>query len=175
MFEEVDRAIGDRVPTMDDMDSLPWTRACVEEAMRITPPVWMVGRKALSDDEVGGYLVPKGSSVMILITLIHRNPELWPNPEGFDPHRFLPGASEGRPRQAFMPFGAGRRICVGSTFAIVEATLLAAMISRRMYFDLPRDAVVEADAAITLRPRDGLPMRLGRRDHARRASLTAVG
>ena len=167
LFEEVDSAIGDRIPTMDDIDSLPWTRACVEEAMRITPPVWMVGRRARSDDEIDGYLVPAGSSVMVLITMIHRDPKLWPNPEGFDPNRFMPGASTDRPKQAYMPFGAGRRICVGSTFAIVEATLLAAMISRRMYFDLPRGAAVEVEAAITQRPRYGLPMSAGLRESPR--------
>ncbi len=167
LFEEVDDAIGDRIPTMDDMDRLPWTRACVEEAMRITPPVWMVGRRAKADDEINGYRIPAGSSVMVLITMIHRDPKLWPNPEGFDPGRFMPGAGADRPRQAYMPFGAGRRICVGSTFAIVEATLLAAMISRRMYFDLPRGAEVEAEAAITQRPRYGLPMTVGTRELSR--------
>lgn len=158
LFEEVDTVLGDRIPTLDDVDLLPWTRACIEEAMRITPPVWMVGRKALVDDEINGFRIPAGSSLMVLITMIHRDPNLWPNPEGYDPERFLPGNSKGRPRQAYMPFGAGRRICVGSTFAIVEATLLAAMISRRLAFDLPRGAVVEVEAAITQRPREGLPM-----------------
>lgn len=167
LFDEVDAAIGDRTPTMNDMDSLPWTRACIEEAMRITPPVWTVGRKAREDDEIDGYLVPAGSSVMVLITMIHRDPELWPNPEGFDPNRFMPGVGTDRPRQAYMPFGAGRRICVGSTFAIVEATLLAAMISRRMYFDLPRGSVVEPEAAITQRPRHGLPMTVRTRSGTR--------
>jgi cytochrome P450 len=158
LFDEVDEVIGDRTPTMEDADRLPWTRACVEEAMRITPPVWMVGRKAKVDHELGGFHIPAGSSLMVLITMIHRDPKIWPNPEGYDPQRFLPENTRGRPRQAYMPFGAGRRICVGSTFAIIEATLLTAMISRRMAFDLPRGAVVEAEAAITQRPRNGLPM-----------------
>lgn len=158
LFDEVDGVLGDRVPTMEDVDRLPWTRACVEEAMRITPPVWMVGRKALVDDEIDGFRIPAGSSMMVLITMIQRDPKLWPNPEGYDPERFLPENSKGRPRQAYMPFGAGRRICVGSTFAIIEATLLAAMITRRLAFDLPRGAVFDAEAAITQRPRDGLPM-----------------
>lgn len=158
LFDEVDSVLGDRTPTMDDMEFLPWTRACVEEAMRITPPVWMVGRKAMVDDEIGGFSIPAGSSMMVLITMIHRDPALWPNPEGYDPERFLPENSKGRSRQAYMPFGAGRRICVGSTFAIIEATLLAAMISRRLAFDLPRGAVFEPDASITQRPKNGLPM-----------------
>ncbi len=164
LFEEVDGVLGDRPPTMDDLDSLPWTRACVEEAMRIDSPVWTVGRRALADDEINGFHIPSGSSVMVLISMIHRDPEIWPNPEGFDPARFLPENTKGRPRHAYMPFGAGRRVCVGSTFATVEATLVAAMIAQRLSFDLPRGSEVEAEAAITLRPRHGLPMHVFHRN-----------
>jgi cytochrome P450 len=163
LLDEVDTTLGDRVPTMADLELLPWTRACIEEAMRINPPVWMVGRRALADDEIGGYHVPAGSGVMILITMIHRDPKIWPNPEGYDPRRFLPENLKSRPRHAYLPFGGGRRICVGSTFAIVEATLLAAMISRKMVFDIPRGARIEPEAAITMRPRNGLPMTMIRR------------
>lgn len=165
LFEEVDTVLGDRVPDMDDMDSLTWTRACIEEAMRLESPVWTVGRQAIEEDEILGYRIPKGSSVMVLISMIHRDPRIWPNPEGYDPTRFLPENSKGRPRQAFMPFGAGRRICLGATFATVEATLVAAMLSRKLQFDLPRNAEVEAEAVITLRPKNGMPMRVFHRDH----------
>ncbi|MGK2933028.1 MAG: cytochrome P450 [Solirubrobacterales bacterium] len=158
LLEEVDANLGDRVPTMEDMDLLPWTRATIEEAMRLDPPVWTVGRKALADDVVGGYDIPAGSGVMVLITMIQRDPEVWPNPEGYDPTRFLPENLKSRPRHAYLPFGAGRRMCVGSTFAIVEATLLAAMISRHITFDIPRGAKIEGEAAITMRPKGGLPM-----------------
>ena len=163
LLEEVDTNIGDRVPTMDDMELLPWTRASIEEAMRVNPPVWTVGRKALEDDVIGGYDVPAGSSVMILIRMIHRDPAIWPNPEGYDPSRFLPENAKDRPRHAYLPFGAGRRMCVGSTFAILEATLLAAMISRRLTFDIPRGAKIEPEAAITMRPKGGMPMTVHRR------------
>ncbi len=158
LFEEVDTELGDRIPDMDDMDRLLWTRACVEEAMRIDSPVWTVGRQALEEDEILGYRIPRNASVMVLIAMVHRDPEIWPNPEGYDPNRFLPENVKGRPRHAYMPFGAGRRVCVGSTFATVEATLLAAMMSRRLRFDLPRGTNVEAEAVITLRPKHGLPM-----------------
>ncbi len=175
MFDEVDRVVGDRTPTMDDVESLPWTRACVEEAMRITPPVWMVGRRAREDDEINGFHVPAGSSLMVLITMIHRDPAVWVNPEGYDPTRFLPENAKGRPRQAYMPFGAGRRICVGSTFAIVEATLLAAMLGRRYAFDLPRGYRPDPEAAITQRPRKGLPMTVHRRGHPAEAGAPGDG
>lgn len=170
LFAEVDQALGDSVPTMEDMERLPWTRACVEEAMRITPPVWAVGRRAREDDEIEGFHIPAGSSLMVLITMIHRDPAVWPNPEGYDPSRFLPENSKDRPRQAYMPFGAGRRICVGSTFAIVEATLLAAMLSRRFAFDLPRGYRPDPEAAITQRPRNGLPMTVHPRHHREQAA-----
>lgn len=175
LFEEVDEVVGDRTPTMEDVERLPWTRACIEEAMRITPPVWMVGRRAREDDEINGFHIPAGSSLMVLITMIHRDPSIWPNPEGYDPTRFLPENSRARPRQAYMPFGAGRRICVGSTFAIVEATLLAAMLSRRFAFDLPRGYEPDPEAAITQRPRSGLPMTVRRRDHRPEAAAADGG
>ena len=158
MFAEVDETLGDRIPDMEDAERLPWTRAVIEESMRLTPPVFVIGRKAKEDDEIGGYRVPAGSSVMVLIRMIHRDPRVWDNPEGFDPTRFLPENRAGRPTQAYMPFGAGRRICVGSTFAMIEAVLLLAMISRRHRFDLLPGVQIEEDASITLRPRDGLPM-----------------
>jgi cytochrome P450 len=164
MLEEVDTNVGDRVPTMDDMDLLPWTRATIEEAMRLNPPVWVVGRKAIEDDVIGGYDIPAGSGIMVLIQMIHRDPAIWPNPEGYDPKRFLPESVQDRPRHAYLPFGAGRRMCVGSTFAIVEATLLAAMISRRLTFDIPRGAKIEPESAITMRPKGGMPMTVHRRE-----------
>jgi len=165
LFDEVDTVLGDRIPDMDDLDRLPWARACVEEAMRVDSPVWTVGRQAIEEDEILGYRIPKGASVMVLISMIHRDPRIWANPEGYDPVRFLPENVKGRPRHAYMPFGAGRRVCVGSTFATVEATLLAAMISRHLRFDLPRGAEVEAEAVITLRPKNGLPMHVFHRRH----------
>ena len=158
MFAEIDDVVGDRTPDMEDAERLPWTRAVIEESMRLTPPVFMVGRKAIGEDEIDGYRIPAGASVMVVIRMIHRDPRVWDNPEGFDPSRFLPENRAGRPNQAYMPFGAGRRICVGSTFAMIEAVLLMAMISRRYRFDLQPGVVIEEDASITLRPGNGLPM-----------------
>jgi cytochrome P450 len=93
--------------------------------------------------------------------LIHRDPDLWPNPEGFDPTRFI-GEHPGRPRCAFVPFTAGRRVCLGNTFALIEGTLLAAMIAQRYTLDLAVEPV-EPAPTLTLQPRGGLPMRLHRR------------
>jgi cytochrome P450 len=164
MEAEVDEVLGGRTPTFADADRLPWTTACLHEAMRLFPPVPAISRVSMRRDEVGGLRVPAGTVMVILPYLIHRDPQLWSNPEGFDPRRFLPGAQEGRPRQAFMPFGAGRRICVGSGFATIEGTLLAAMTAQRLRFDLVPGARIRRELAITLRPRDGMPMTVHRRD-----------
>lgn len=158
MLAEVDDVLGGRIPEFGDADRLPWTRAVIEESMRLTPPVWMVGRRAIEEDSTGGFRIPSGAGVMVLIRMIHRDPEVWDNPEGFDPRRFLPDNRADLPRSAYMPFGAGRRICVGSTFAMVEATLLLAMISQRYTFDLPPWTSVKEEAAVTLRPKGGLEM-----------------
>ncbi|MBJ7471228.1 MAG: cytochrome P450 [Solirubrobacteraceae bacterium] len=163
MVAEVDEVLQGRVPTFDDLDKLPWTQACLEEAMRLHPPVPGVSRMALADDEIDGVKIPKGSVTLVLPYLIHRNPDLWPNPEGYDPARFMPGP-DGRPparhKQAFMPFGAGRRICVGNGFALMEGVLLAAMTVQRFEFDLQPGTVVRREFAITLRPRDGVPVKV---------------
>lgn len=158
MVGEVDEVLDGRTPSFDDADRLPWTKAVVQESLRLSPPAWMVGRKAVEEDRIGGYRIPAGAGTMVLIRSIHRDPEVWDNPEGFDPRRFLAENRDELPRTAYLPFGAGRRICVGSTFALVEATLLLAMISQRYEFDLPPWASVAEEAAVTLRPKGGLLM-----------------
>jgi cytochrome P450 len=165
---EVDEVLQGGTPTPEDVDRLPYTMAVFQEAMRLYPPVPAVSRVALEDDVVGGVRVPKGSGVLVFPYVIHRDPHLWPNPEGFDPRRFLSPELGGtmtpdRPKQAFMPFGAGRRICVGNGFALMEGVLLAAMISQRFELDLQSGVRITPEIAITLRPEGGLPMVLRRR------------
>lgn len=161
MLAEVDAVLGGRVPTADDADRLVWTSACFQEAIRLYPPAWVFEREAVDDDQVGGHHIPAGSTLIFPTYLIHRDPRLWPNPEGFDPRRFLPDAPH--PRYAYLPFGAGRRMCVGAGFAILEATLIAAMIVQRFTLDLVPGATVVPEPTVTLRPGDGLPMIVHRR------------
>lgn len=163
---EVDEVLGGRVPEYADVERLPWTNACFQEAMRLYPPVPAFTRVAAGPDEIDGIRVEAGDGVAIAPYLLHRNPRLWVNPEGFDPERFMPGGEAvqpGRPRLAFMPFGGGRRICVGQGFAQLEGVLLAAMLTQRLQFDLVTGTQVRHDVAITLRPRGGMPMTVRRR------------
>ena len=163
MHAEVDEVLGGRVPAADDVDRLAWTSACFQEAIRLYPPAWVFEREAVEDDHLDGHIIPAGSTLLFPSYLIHRDPRLWPNPEAFDPRRFLPENVHAHPRYAYVPFGAGRRMCVGAGFSIMEATLITAMIAQRFELDLVPGTRVQAEPTVTLRPRDGLPMTVRRR------------
>lgn len=157
---EVDEVLSGRGATAEDASKLEWTSAVIDESMRLYPPAWMFEREALGADELDGVEVPPGSVVATPPYLIHRNREYWPNPEGFQPERFLPGAANGRHRLAYLPFGAGRRICVGSGFAKLEAVLLLASIVQRYRLDLLPGYRPELNPTVTLRPAGSIPMTL---------------
>jgi cytochrome P450 len=164
---ELDSVLGDRDPDPGDAEQLPWTRAVVAEAMRLYPPAWTIERNALADDEVCGVPVGAGSLVAIPPYLVHRHPEFWPDATGFDPHRFLgddQSVGEPRHRYAYIPFGGGRRACVGSSFAELETVLVLATVARRYRLELTVRGFPVPYANITLRPGRALPMRLLRRD-----------
>lgn len=170
VFDEVDSVLGDRTPTAEDAERLVWTSACFQEALRLRSPVWVMEREAIGEDEVGGYRIAKGSTIIVPIHLVHHDPRLWPDPERFDPTRFMPEHAKEHERGAYMPFGGGRRVCIGAGFSIMEATLITAMIAQRFRFDLAPGARVVPETTITLRPRYGLPMTL----HHRRADTGLV-
>ena len=161
--QEVDDVLGGRTPTAVDAERLVWTTACFQEAMRLYPPAWVLEREAIADDELDGYRIPKRSTVIFPVILIHRDPRWWPQPEVFDPARFLGERAAQSHRGAYLPFGAGRRACVGANFALMEATLIAAMVAQRFTLDLVDDAPIPPEATVTLRPRHGLPMTMHRR------------
>ena len=157
---EVDAVVGDGPA---DPGTLPWTSAVVSEAMRLYPPAWTLERTALADDHVCGTPVPAGSMVAVLPYLVHRNPAVWPNPAGFDPERFLPGAPE-RHRYAWLPFGGGKRGCIGAGFALQEAVLILARLCRHYRLDLAGPGLPRPRGFVTLRPAGPVTMHLTRRD-----------
>jgi cytochrome P450 len=153
---EVRAVCGDRTITSDDLPALPWTAAVVDEAMRLHPPAYMVGREAITELELGGHRLPAKSVVLVNIRAIHRRADYFPDPLAFRPERMLPEARKARPRHHYLPFGAGPRVCIGSHFALMEAQLaLATMVQHARL--RPLRTVVEPEPLVTLRPRGGMP------------------
>jgi cytochrome P450 len=162
MLAEVDDLLDGRRPTADDLTRLPWTTACVQESQRYFSAVWIVAREAVEDDVISGHHIRRGTTVVLPIHHIHHDPRWWPDPENFDPTRFLGDVAKNRPRSAYLPFGGGRRVCIGQSFALMEMVLMTAITSQRFTFDLQPDSRVELEATLTLRPKHGLPV-IGRR------------
>lgn len=164
LHTELDAVLGGRTPTAEDVPNLPYTRQVIEEAMRLYPPAPAVtGRRAVADDEICGEKVSAGDRIMISTWVLHRHRTLWEDPMRFDPDRFSPERSEGRPRFAYMPFGAGPRICIGMGLAMTEATLILATLAQRHRPRLKTPQDVKLSARITLAPEGGLKMCLDRR------------
>ncbi|MYR44702.1 cytochrome P450 [Streptomyces sp. SID5910] len=131
MQEEVDKVVGDRPVEAGDLRDLDYTRRVIQEALRMYPPVWALGRKCVQDTELGGHLIPAGTEVLYSIYAVHHDPKTYDNPEAFDPDRWLPERAKQVPRSAFMPFGAGVRNCIGESFSWFETqTVLATLMQQ---------------------------------------------
>jgi len=152
---EIATVLEGRTPTLADLPRMPYTKAVIEEAMRLFPPAWVVERLSLDADTVGGYHLPKNAIVGVSPFVMHRNPRYWKNPEGFDPERFLI-KDESRPKLAYMPFGAGPRTCIGNAFSMMEMQLIVPMIAQRSALDLVPGFKLELDPSVTLRPKHGV-------------------
>lgn len=158
LLEELQEVLGDRVPIPDDLPRLRYTEMVLKESMRLYPAVWGIGRKAMVDCELGGYRIPSGSNLFILQWQTQRDARFFPDPERFDPERWRDDAvrSGKIPRFAYFPFGGGPRVCVGASFAMMEATLLLAMIQKGFHLELVPNHPVETFASVTLRPKYGI-------------------
>lgn len=154
---EVD-ALG-RAPDYEDLKALPFTLAVFKEAMRLYPPAYVLGRRPVEETTIGDHRVPRTSIVMVNTIGMHHRADLWPDPYRFDPERFLGEREKQLPRGAYLPFGAGARVCIGNHFALMEGHVLLATIARRVRFSLASDAPVLLDPLVTLRPKGGIPAR----------------
>jgi cytochrome P450 len=162
LHTELDEVLAGQTPRVDHLVKLSYTRMVIEEALRLYPPAWIFGRKALADDEIGGYFIPANSMIVLSPYVTHRHPAFWEDPEVFDPERFAPERSASRPHYAYFPFGGGPRLCIGSNFALMEMQLILATIAQRHKLRLVPGRPVEPEALLSLRPRYGLPMTLHR-------------
>ena len=151
--EQIRQTLGDRAPTVADLPALAIAEAVFKEALRLWPPVPVILREATEDDEIGGYLIPKGANVIINLYSIQRDPRFYSNPARFDPYRWTPEMVAALPRFAWAPFGGGPRVCIGMTMALQEATLALAELLRRYRFTRPPDATWDLMSGITLKPK----------------------
>lgn len=175
LHAELDRVLDGRAPTLADLPHLAYTEMVVKESMRLFPPAWGIGRRALREFDLHGYHIAKGTNVFIMQWLTHRDPRFFPEPLRFDPERWRsdPIRSGLLPRFSYFPFGGGPRVCIGAGFAMMESTLLLATIAQRYRFTLLPTPPVVPFFSVTLRPKHGVPVRIEARRHARANAASA--
>lgn len=158
VHREVREVCGDAEPTDGHLAELEYTERVINESLRLNSPIHSISRVALEDDVVGGYPIPAGSTIYVSLFATHRLPWLWPDPERFDPDRFLPEHTAERPRFAFIPFAAGHRNCVGAPMAMDELKLAVAQLAQRYVLDLAPGHRVVRSQGTTMQPRYGMRM-----------------
>jgi cytochrome P450 len=162
LHQELRDVLAGRTPQLEDMARLPYTDKVVKESMRLYPPAWSLARTTAKEMEVGGYRLPVGANVVMSPWIMHRDPRFFENPERFDPDRWSAEIAQRLPRFAYFPFGGGPRLCIGASFAMMEANLLLATIAQRFHLSLVPGHPVVPQPGITLRPRDGIQMSLAK-------------
>jgi len=165
LIAEVDSVLAGRNPTIADLPHLRYAEMVLRESMRLYPPVWVIGRRALSGFRLGEFQLRAGSNVLMSQLLMHRDPRYFPEPERFDPERWVPGDPRlaALPRFAYFPFGGGPRVCIGAGFAQMEALLLLVTIVQKFRMELIPGQTIQRLPSVTLRPKHGIYVRLARR------------
>jgi len=158
LHAELDAVLGGRTPAPEDFSRLPYMRRFIDETMRIYPPLPVMLRTALADDETCGRRIPRGSFIAIMPWVVHRHKKLWAEPERFDPDRFLPERAAGRSRYAYIPFSVGPRTCVAASLGLAEIQIAFAVLAQRLRFRLVPGQTIEPTAWSTLRPKRGIMM-----------------
>lgn len=160
---ELEEVLGGRAPTAADLPRLRYTEMILKESMRLYPPAYGVGREALKDCEIGGYLVPAGTQLFMFQWVVHRDERYFDHPEAFRPERWADDLAARLPKYAYFPFGGGPRVCIGSSFAMMEAVLLLATIAQRFRLALVPEHPVALLPAMSLRPKNGIKVTLLKR------------
>lgn len=163
LHAELQMVLDGRTPTLADLPKLRYTDKVITEVMRLYPPVWVIGREAVNDFELGGVHIAKGAQVQIMQWVTHRNPRYFAHADEFDPDRWSDEMKKQLPKYAYFPFGGGPRLCIGQQFAQMEAALMLATIAQRYQLELVPSHKVTPEASLTLRPHDGIKVVL----HAR--------
>jgi cytochrome P450 len=161
--EELTDVLDGRTPGFQDLPKLKYLAMVLKEGLRLYPPFWMLTRTPVEDDELSGYRIGAGSILMFSSYVTHRRPDFWPNPEAFDPERFLPEEIEERPQFAYFPLGGGPRVCIGGRLAEMQSLLVLATVLQRYHLHAMAGQRVEPAAMLSLRPKGGLWMTLHER------------
>jgi cytochrome P450 len=156
LHAELDRVLGDRTPSVDDLFRLDYTRMVIEETMRLYPPLPIMLRSAVAEDVVCGRRIPRNAVVAILPWVVHRHRQLWRNPDVFDPERFAAEQVAERSRYAYLPFSVGPHVCIGASLAMSQMLMAVAILAQRFRFSLAPGHPVEPTAWTNLRPKDGI-------------------
>ncbi|MFY0522041.1 cytochrome P450 [Archangium gephyra] len=160
MKDEVDEVLGQRTAVFTDLLKLSHTRNVFQESLRMYSPAYWLPRTAQEEDEIDGYRIPAGRMVVAFSHLIHRNPSVWEHPERFDPDRFTPARSEGRHKHAWIPFGAGQRLCIGKDFSLMEAQLILSRLTQRFQMSAVPGREPVLHLGTSMRTKDGVWVRL---------------
>jgi cytochrome P450 len=163
LHAEITRVLAGRRPVIGDLPAMPYLAQVMNETMRIFPPFWAMTREVVEDDEIGGHRVPAKALVVVSPYVTHRHPGFWEALTRFDPERFEPGRSESRHKLAYFPFGAGPRYCIGDRNGLLTALLTIGMVVQRFSLAPVREHAVNIHAAMTLRPKQGIRLRLEER------------
>jgi cytochrome P450 len=163
LVSEWQHVLAGRTPTADQLPHLRYTTAVIAESMRLFPPVYVIGREAIADLELGGYRVKRGYAVLMSQWVNHRDPKYFPDPEEFRPERWESGFAKSIPKFAYYPFGGGQRMCVGNTFALMEATIILAAVGQQYRFTIDPEVVIDIKPQMTLEPANGIHVILVRR------------
>ncbi|MGH9639492.1 MAG: cytochrome P450, partial [Bryobacteraceae bacterium] len=158
LYAEIDSVLRGRTPEFGDLAHLPYTESVVAESLRLCPPVWLLGRMAKERFELGGVSIPGGSVCLMSPYLLQHDARFFPDPERFDPGRWLPELRESRPRFSYFPFGGGMRVCIGERFASAELILVIATLAQKCRFRMATREAVKPAPRLTLQP--GGPVRM---------------
>ena len=156
--QEFDSVLGDTPLSHADVPRLPFATQVIQEALRLYPPFWMVDRMAVADDRVGDIEIPQGSTVIVFVYGAHHAAAQWPDPETFDPERFLKEKDKLRTPFTYLPFGAGPRGCIGGNYAMLQILMILSALLRRYDFELTPGQTIEQRAMVILRPKHGIRM-----------------
>jgi len=163
LVDEWRRVLAGRSPTVEDVSNMPYTASVLTESMRLYPPVYVIGREATTELELGGYRVKPGYTVLMSQWVNHRDTTYFPDPKAFIPERWDDGLAKRLPKFAYYPFGGGQRICIGNSFALMEAAIILPAVGQRYRFTLDPDTEIAFKPQITLMPANGIPATLVQR------------